>query len=93
MTDLPTILATLNRPRMLVGAARKGLGLYRRDRDLGRILPQESRPGRAGAALLAAEAVVETARQTGDATYSITRHIELLTALLAEATLTGRSVA
>ncbi|MSU90998.1 hypothetical protein GE300_15495 [Rhodobacteraceae bacterium 2CG4] len=91
MTDLAAILGTLNRPRLLVGAARKGLGLYRRDRDLVRILPQETRPGRAGHALLAAEARLEETRKAGDATYSITRHIELLTALLAESTLAPRA--
>ncbi|MBD3626096.1 MAG: hypothetical protein HUJ24_12160 [Rhodobacteraceae bacterium] len=91
MTELASTLGTLNRPRMLVGAARKGLGLYRRDRDLARILPQETRPGRAGAALLAAEARLEATRKAGDVTYSITRHIELLTALLAEAALGPRT--
>ncbi len=87
MTDCHTRIAALRRPRLLLQAARFGLADYRPERDLRRItgLP----PGAALPALLAAEEALERIRKTGDATYSITRHLEVLIALLAEARRSG----
>ncbi len=85
MTELPDTLAGLNRPRLLVSAARKGLAFYRRERDLGGLVGGETAPARAARALLAAEARLEQARTCGAAAYSAARHIAVLTALLAEA--------
>lgn len=76
------------RPRLLLSAARHGLSLYRRDRDLPRLLTLgESRMPPLDA-LFAAEARFETARRSGTASYSFARHIEVLIALLAELRLT-----
>lgn len=89
MTQLPLALAGLRRPRLLVQAARFGLGDYRRDRDLGRLL-QGSRPDSAAEVidrLMAFEDAEDLRRRTGDASYSVARHIELLIALMAEARL------
>lgn len=82
-------LAALERPRLLVRAARFTLDDYRRERDLPRLLPSAglAAPGRAVAPLLAAEAACEAARAAQAATYSAARHVELLAALMAEARL------
>ena len=89
MTDLATVLAALRRPRILVRAARCGLADYRRDRDLKRILrlPRAAASARALETLLAEEERLETIRTSGEATYSLQRHVAVLTALLAEARL------
>lgn len=89
MTQLPTALATLRRPRLLVRAARFGLGDYRRERDLARLL-QGGRPGGSAAVLwrlMELEERIEETRRSGSASYSVGRHIELLIALMAEARL------
>ncbi|MFT3973204.1 MAG: DUF6477 family protein [Amaricoccus sp.] len=87
MTDFATVLAALRRPRILVRAARCGLSDYRRDRDLKRILrlPKAAAAARALDTLIAEELRLETIRTTGEATYSLQRHVAVLTALLAEA--------
>lgn len=93
MTDTPDLtgaLARLRRPKMLVGAARRGLELYRREVDLRRILRGETRAAVAGARLLDAEQKMENTRRKGEAGYSIAAHIELLTALMAEAAVAPR---
>jgi hypothetical protein len=89
MTDLATVLGALRRPKILIRAARAGVVDYRRERDLKRLL----RGGRAGAPahaivpLLAEEHRLEAHRASGDATYSIQRHVAVLTAIIAEARL------
>lgn len=89
MTDLAALLAALRRPKILVRAARAGVVDYRRERDLKRIL----RLGRAAAPertldhLIAEESRLEETRAAGEATYSIQRHVAVLTAILAEARL------
>jgi uncharacterized protein DUF6477 len=85
MSDLRKTLNCLKRPRMLVGAARKGLTLYRRDRDLPRIAGGGI--GTPAQRLLEREDQLERTRREGDVTYSVARHIAVLTALLAEASL------
>ncbi len=89
MTDLAAVLHALRRPRILVRAARCGVADYRRERDLKRILRQgrSAVPGQAIGSLLAEETRLEATRAAGDATYSIQRHVAVLTALLAEARL------
>ncbi|WP_414897658.1 DUF6477 family protein [Rhodovulum sp. YEN HP10] len=89
MNMLPATLATLRRPRLLVRAARFGLADYRRDRDLVR-LTQGQMPGNARTVLswlIEQEERMEETRKSGDAGYSIARHVELLIALMAEARL------
>lgn len=89
MTDFRSILTTLRRPRLLIRAARHGVQDYRRDRDLRRLIGPAIFPSPDAAMphLIRAEEEVELSRKAGSASYSITRHIDLLIALMAEARL------
>lgn len=91
MSDFCKTLAALRRPRLLMHAARFGLGDYRRDRDLRRLVRSGGSPEETVPSLLSAEEELEATRQAGDASYSVTRHIEVLIALLAEARLLRQS--
>lgn len=93
MTDFRTILSNLRRPRLLIRAARFGLEDYRRDRDLRRLLAAPTSPERAVPQLLAEEERLEQIRQTGDISYPVARHIEVLVALMAEVQLLPRRLA
>ncbi|MEO8243140.1 MAG: DUF6477 family protein, partial [bacterium] len=84
MSDFRTLLANLRRPQLLIRAARCGLTDYRRERDLRRLLHAQPTPDRAIRQLLSEEERMEAIRQSGEASYSVTRHIELLIALMAE---------
>lgn len=91
MTDFRALLADLRRPQLLIRAARFGLCDYRRDRDLKRLLDgQQPAPDRAVPRLLNEEERLEEIRKSGDAAYSLTRHIEILIALMAEVRLLPR---
>jgi hypothetical protein len=87
MTDIQGFLASIRRPCLLIRAARFGVLDYRRDRDLRRVLGLTRLPAPAQAlpVLAAAEEQAETTRRAGDAAYSVTRHVELLIALMGEA--------
>ncbi len=95
MNDLASVLNALRRPKILIRAARAGVVDYRRDRDLRRLLRLAR--GTAGpqtiGTLLAEESRLESTRTAGEATYSIQRHVAVLTALLAEVRLTGAAPA
>ncbi|WP_430464033.1 DUF6477 family protein [Tabrizicola sp.] len=93
MTDFRTILCNLRRPRLLIRAARFGLEDYRRDRDLRRLLAITAPSERVLPQLLAEEARLEDIRKTGDITYPVARHIEVLVALMAEVRLISRKLA
>lgn len=82
-------LSSLNRPRILVRAARFGIAEYNRGRSLKRLLPggDVPSPGLAFDALFEREAALEAARREGGASYSAARHVELLAALINEARL------
>lgn len=78
---------TLRRPRLLSRAARAGAALYDRERDLKKLLPKlfgARGKARVIGEIAAAEAACETDRKAGAASYSLTRHVSLLAALLAE---------
>ena len=90
MSDFRTILASLRRPRLLMHAARFGLGDYRRERDLRRLVSCGASPEETVPSLLSVEQALETTRLAGDVSYSVARHIEVLIALLAEARLLRR---
>ena len=90
MSDFRMILANLRRPRLLMRAARFGLGDYRRERDLRRLVRCGMSPEDTVPSLMSVEAELEETRLSGDASYSVTRHIEVLIALLAEARLLRR---
>jgi hypothetical protein len=91
MTDCRTLLETLRRPRLLMRAARFGLGEYRRERDLRRYVATAASPEDTVSSLISVEARLEATRVSGDAGYSVASHIEVLIALLAEAQLLRRS--
>ncbi len=89
MSDLYNVLKNLHRPRLLIRAARFGQQEYNRDRDLKRVMKTVNvpTPTRAVSGLIEQEADLEETRQSGDATYSVTRHVDVLIALMAEARL------
>ena len=92
MTDLRTVVTSIRRPRLLVRAARAGIGDYRRDRDLCRLMRTPHLPSPSGAvtSLLEEESALEETRRNGDASYSVLRHVEVMIALMAEARLLPR---
>lgn len=89
MTDIMQILGTLRRPRLLIRAARFGTADYDRNRDLKRLTREQTLPSpvRAVNTLMAEEARLEETRMAGDVSYSVSRHVEILIALMAEARL------
>ena len=90
MSDLCMMLANLRRPRLLMHAARFGLGDYRRDRDLRRLVRVSASPEETLPQLIEVEREIEDTRIAGDASYSVARHIDVLIALRAEARLLRR---
>lgn len=86
MQDIQSRVKQLKRPGLLVRAALFGVDDYRRTRDLPRLLPCMGRAahGPVLVALLEAERSVEDARTAQDITYGVARHIDLLTAIMAE---------
>lgn len=94
MPDIDDTMTTLRRPRLLVRAARFGLSDYVRDRDLKRMFAPDAppRPGAAVKSLMVREAEIEAIRQSGGAAYSAARHVEVLTALIAESRLSAEAL-
>ncbi len=92
MADLLSLISDLRRPRLLIRAARFGLTEYNRARDLRRLmhLSTPPKPERALESLIAEEARLEDCRRDGDAGYSLTRHIEILIAMMGETRLLPR---
>lgn len=89
MTDPVETLKSLDRPRLLVSAARIGLADYNRQPLLRRLLrdPVPAGPEAALARLLELEAGLDASRRAGAADYIAARHVELLIALMGEARL------
>ena len=89
MQDLFGMLNTLSRPRLLIRAARIGARDYSRGRHLRRLLRCEAlpRPGSALIQLLELERLQDDLRRAGDAGYSLTRHLDILIAMIGEARL------
>jgi hypothetical protein len=87
MTDLAAALSTLRRPRLLIRAARFGQRDYDRTRDLRRLLRSETPPGpdQALDRLMSEEAQIDDIRRARAADYSVSRHVALLIAIMAEA--------
>jgi hypothetical protein len=93
MQDVLSFLANLERPSLLVKAARIGAADYNRTQHLRRLLKQQ-RPPRSADALLRLselEAEANDRRLTQDTAYSIPRHVDLLIAIIAEAKLLRQS--
>ncbi|MCV6824408.1 MULTISPECIES: DUF6477 family protein [Halocynthiibacter] len=93
MNDIKSMLKMLHRPRILIRAARHGLRDYNRTRDLKRLLRLEQIPssGQALITLINEERALENKRKSGEASYSVMRHIEVLVALMGEAQLYTQS--
>ncbi|WP_417807648.1 DUF6477 family protein [Thioclava sp.] len=91
--DLRQTLEALRRPPLLVRAARFGVQDYSRKRDLKRLLHTSDlpRPGAALFQLIDLEAEQDALRRAGEATYILTRQIDLLIAIMAEARLLPRA--
>ncbi|MFE3835723.1 DUF6477 family protein [Pseudogemmobacter sonorensis] len=85
--DLRRAVSELRRPGILMRATRFGLAEYQRGRLLKRLTPGETRPERTVPRLYALEAAMEARRRQGDSIYSVSDHIEVLVALVAEASL------
>lgn len=87
MQDILSMVDTLSRPRLLTRAARLGANEYRREAHLQRLLGygQLPRTGEALLQLLQHESTINAQRTSGDAGYSLTRHVDLLIAIVAEA--------
>lgn len=84
MSNIYSILNTLHRPKILLRAAKFGLSEYCRERDLSRIIPHHSSSDATVKQLLSKELQLEQNRLNGEINYCVTRHIEVLVALLAE---------
>ncbi len=92
MTDFRALLADLRRPQLLIRAARCGQTDYRRDRDLRRLLDCQPTPDPAVRRLLSEEEKLEEIRKSGEASYSLNRHIDVLIALMCEVRLLPRQM-
>lgn len=92
MSDLTSLLTRIRRPRLLISAARFGAADYQRGRDLKRIFRAAAAPTPAIALsrLIAEEAGLEADRRSGDAGYSVARHVDVLIALIGESRLAAR---
>ncbi|SDC14605.1 hypothetical protein SAMN04488239_101291 [Ruegeria marina] len=89
MQDVFSMLTALRRPRLLIRAARIGQAEYNRDRHLQRILGYGSlpRPAVALLRLMEMEREIDDQRRAEDAGYSLSRHVDLLIAMMGEAQL------
>lgn len=87
MLDVISMLQALRRPPLLMRAARIGAEDYRRDVHLPRLLGYGVLPRHTQALLklMGIEASVNDQRLSGNAGYSLVRHVDLLIAMLGEA--------
>ncbi|MFK7881953.1 DUF6477 family protein [Roseobacter sp.] len=87
MQDLISMLHAIRRPQLLMRAARIGAEDYRRAVHLPRLLGYGILPrhGSALFKLIEIEADLNTQRTSGDAGYSLIRHVDVLIAMLGEA--------
>ena len=87
MQDVLTRLTTLKRPRLLIRTARIGAPQYRRTPHLHRLLGYcgQIRSSQAILRLMDIEHDLNEKRKTADASYSVSRHIDVLIALMGEA--------
>lgn len=94
MTNYLAQLNTMQRPSLLICAARYGLADYNRNQHLKRILKQQELPdpARAIPELIERESDLDMLRRGGDASYSAVRHLETLIALIAETDLASKAM-
>jgi hypothetical protein len=83
------MLDQLRRPRLLIQAARIGAVDYRRDIHLRRHLGHGPLPrsGESLMQLIEKEAQLDSQRRSGEASYSVSEHVEVLIAMMGEARL------
>jgi hypothetical protein len=86
MQDILSMIDRLKRPALLIRAARHGADTYDRARHLQRLMGygQVPRTGDALLRLMQDEASINEKRITGDAGYSVVRHLDLLIAMVGE---------
>ena len=89
MQDSFSLLKSLRRPPLLIRAARFGLADYSRERDLRRLVKTSKLPGPRQAILhlMEEEAQLNDARKQDGGMYNVTRHVQIMIALLGEASL------
>lgn len=87
MLDVISMLQAIRRPPLLMRAARIGAEDYRRDVHLPRLLGYGILPKHVQALLklIELEAGMNDQRKMGDASYSLTKHVDVLIAMLGEA--------
>lgn len=87
MLDVISMLQAVRRPPLLMRAARIGAEEYRRDSHLPRLLGYGVLPkhGQALLKLMEMEATVNELRLSGNASYNLVKHVDLLIAMLGEA--------
>lgn len=87
MQDIFSMLNALQRPRLLMRAARIGAEEYRRNIHLPRILGYSTLPRHVNALmkLMEIEQTLNTQRKEGDAGYSLITHVDVLIAMVGEA--------
>lgn len=85
MTDILSLVSRLERPRLLMQAARHAARDYRRERALPRLLHEQPLPGSCETLqrLMMMEEMCEEARRRG-AGYGAARHVEIMAAILGE---------
>jgi Family of unknown function (DUF6477) len=86
MQDVLSMISTLHRPRLLIRAARIGARDYRRERHLKRLLGYGAlpRPASALMRLIELERGLNEQRRDGEAGYLLTRHLDVLIAMMGE---------
>ncbi len=89
MIDSLSRFNSLRRPGLLIRAARLGVSDYRRERDLRRLVKSPSLPGprEAMVRLLEEESLLNETRTDDQGHYNVTRHVEVMIALVGEAML------
>ena len=87
MQDILAMIDGMKRPRLLTRTARLGADDYIREAHLQRLLGYGHLPGNGDALvqLMQQEADLNDQRKSGDAGYSLTRHLDVLIALVGEA--------
>jgi hypothetical protein len=87
MQDVLSMLQALRRPALLMRAARIGAEDYRRGTHLSRLLGYGATPRHAPALLklMEMESDLNTQRVSGDTSYSLVKHVDVLIAMVGEA--------
>ena len=87
MQDVLTILQQLQRPRLLMRAARIGAMDYRRTAQLPRLLGYGQMPKHSEAILrlIEIEGDLNALRKAGESAYNLLRHIDVMIAIVGEA--------